>query len=874
MCTNAIYGFINSLLKILHDEKPDYIAVVFDSPQPTFRHKLFEEYKATREKMPDEMSAQMPYIFKVLELMQIPTIVKPGFEADDIIGTLAKRAEQKDIDTYIVSGDKDFMQLVSDRVKIYDSTKTQEPLILDREGVEEKFGVPPELVVDALALMGDSSDNVPGARGIGEKTAISLLKKYGSLQGVLQNASKERNKRSREGLLSSIDQILLSEKLVRIDTALKLDHSPEELRPGSADVESLLELFDELEFDTLRKRLILPSTDDWHTYRIVKTEKELGELVEKLRGAEEFAFDLETTSTDPMRAEIVGLSFCWKEREAWYVPAMPDRKLPRGSIFDQDRTQLKAVLEALRPVLEDESIRKGGQNIKYDIVVLANYGIEVKGIEFDTMVASYLLDPSSRQHNLDSISLKHLGIQKTPTSALIGKGKKQISMKDVQLDIIADYACEDADMTFRLHHILSGELRKKKLDELYERLEIPLVPVLARMEYRGVKLDTGLLRRLSEEVSSQVDALADEIYKLAGMSFNINSTQQLGKVLFEKMEIHRDFKGFRPRKTKTGYATDQSTLDALSSHPIVSKILRYRTLTKLKGTYLDALPALVNPKTGRLHTSFNQTITATGRLSSSDPNLQNIPIRDEIGRQIRRAFIPPDDDRILLSADYSQIELRILAHISGDEELREAFRRGEDIHTLTASRVFSVPTSEVTRELRDRCKAINYGIIYGMGPQRLSKEANISVEEARKFIGAYFNAYPKVKDYIDRSIQTAREEGYVTTILGRRRYIPEIHSSNRGVQVNAEHAAVNTPIQGSAADLIKLAMVRIDRKLREQFPDSYMVLQVHDELVFDVPISSTDALESMIKRLMEGALELEVPIVVDVKRGSNWLEAH
>jgi len=871
LCTSAIYGFANSLLSIIEDESPDYLAVVFDAPEPTFRHKLFAEYKATREKMPDELQAQLPYIHRMVELLGISLVVKPGFEADDIIGTLAKEAEKKGIATFIVGADKDFMQLVSDTIRMYDNTKREAGVqIIDPKGVKERFGVGPEGIVDLFALMGDSSDNVPGAKGVGEKTALDLIARFHTVEEVLKHAANEPNKRVREGLINSVENIRLSQRLVTIDTNVPLDVEVDDLKPRSPDGPRLLELFEELEFESLKKRVKLAPAAAERQYRIVSSLEELDWLVRELDRAKEFVFDVETTSKDPIGAEIIGISFAWKEGEAHYVPVSPGPP----TMFDGPRIQLSLAMEKLKPVLENPAIPKGGQNVKYDMIVLSNYGIGVQGIRFDPMVASYVLDPSARQHNLELLSAKYLGLCKTPTEALIGKGKKQISMTEVPLEEVARYSCEDADFALRLHHVLTEELKEKRLLELYQEVEVPLIPVLARMEERGVKVDVELLGRLSTELGAQIAQLESEIQQLAGMSFNLNSPQQLGAVLFERLQVQKGIPKFKPKKTKTGYSTDSDTLEALSSHPIVSKLLQYRSLTKLKGTYLDALPALVNGKTGRIHTSFNQTTTATGRLSSSDPNLQNIPIRDEIGRQIRRAFVPSESGRVIMSADYSQIELRILAHIAGDPGLREAFVRGEDVHTRTASTIFGVPVEEVTPVLRNRCKAINYGIAYGMGPQLLSRQAGISVEEAQRFIEAYFRLYPKIKEYMDRAIETARREGFVTTILGRRRYIPEINSSNGGVRVNAEHAAINTPIQGSAADLIKLAMIRIDEVLRRDFPGAYMILQVHDELDFDVPAGMVDRLKPVIKAEMEAALELEVPIVVEVKVGANWLEAH
>jgi len=870
--TSAIYGFVLSVLRLMEEHAPDRIAVVFDSPEPTFRHEEFPDYKATREKMPDEMAEQLPILDEVVEALGLPSVRCPGYEADDVIGTLARRAEKAGWDTWIVSGDKDFTQLVSDHVKLLDpKKKSGQAEVIDREAVEERFGVPPEKVVDVLGLMGDSSDNIPGVPGVGEKTAIELVKTYGSLEAALEHASEVKNKRVREGLLAGREKGRLSKDLVTIRSDAPVEFDPERFGRHEPDTQKLLRLFQQLEFPSLVERLRFAGVAAGHTaYHTVADEKELERLVERLRRAGEFVLDLETTSTEPTRAEIVGLAFAVREREAFYVPAeLGSPAAPSGGLFDAAESRLGVVLERLRALLEDPAVRKGGQNIKYDMVVLANYGIELRGVAFDTMVESYLLDPSQRQHNLDLLALKHLNIRKTPTSELIGKGKAQVSMRDVPVEKLAAYACEDADVTLRLHRLFLPRLEEADLEHLYHDVELPLVSVLARMESRGVRVDLELLAALSAEFAGKIDALVAEIYRLAGEEFNVNSTQQLGNILFEKLQIHRR-KGLRARRTKTGYATSVGALEAFADEPIVQKILEYRALAKLKNTYVDAFPRLVNPRTGRIHTSFNQTVTATGRLSSSDPNLQNIPVRTELGRKIRKAFIPSDPSRRLLCADYSQVELRVLAHFTGDENLIGAFRRGEDIHRRTASEVFEVPIEQVTPELRSRAKAINFGIIYGMGPQRLARDTGITVREAHEFIARYFRRYPLIKEYMDDTLEAARQDGFVTTILGRRRPIHEIHSTNKGVRSAAERAAINTPIQGSAADLIKVAMVRLDERLRKQFPEAWMILQVHDELVFDVPAAQAEAVGQAVRSEMEAAIELDVPLKVDISVGTTW----
>ena len=870
--TSAVFGFASALLRLMEKESPDRLAVVFDSPEPTFRHKMFADYKATREKMPDEMAEQLPLIDQVVEALGVPILRRPGYEADDVIGTLARKAEAADWDCFIVTGDKDFMQLVGERIKLYDVMKKgPEPEVIDADGVRAKFGVPPELVTDVLGLMGDSSDNIPGVQGIGPKTATELVKTYGSLEAALEHAEDVKGKKAREGLLHDRDNALLSKELVTIDTNSPVEFHPDEFGVNEPNAERLVALFTELEFPSLLEKVHLEGDAGGAAYHTVSAPEAFDGLVARLKRAKEFVLDTETTSASPMEAELVGLSFAFREREAFYVPAYPEAPLAPGGggLFDQGGSQLDAILDKLRPILEDPAIRKGGQNIKYDMVVLANHGVELRGVAFDTMVESYLLDPSARQHNLDVLAMKHLNFRKIPTADLIGKGKKQITMREVPIDKVAAYACEDADIALRLHNLFLPQLDEHDLDALYADVEVPLIGVLARMERRGVRVDLDLLASLSELFAAKVDELVKEIHEIAGEEFNINSTQQLGVVLFEKLEIHEGVKG-RVKRTKTGYGTSVAALEPYADQPIVRKLLEYRTLTKLKNTYIDAFPELVNQKTGKIHTSFNQAVTATGRLSSSEPNLQNIPIRTELGRKIREAFVPSSPDRRLLGADYSQIELRILAHLAGDENLIGAFRRGEDIHRRTASEIFEVPIDDVTPEMRSRAKAINFGIIYGMGSQRLAHDTGITVAEAQGFIDRYFERYPQIKTFIDETVAGAERDGFVSTLLGRRRFVPDIHSQNLGSRKAAERVAVNTPIQGTAADLIKVAMVRLDPRLREAHPDAWMILQVHDELVFDVPAAQADAVGQIVREEMEGAIELDVPLKVDITVGSTW----
>ncbi len=871
--TSAIYGFIRTLFKIFDEEKPDYIAVVFDTSEPTFRHKAYKAYKATREKMPDEMSEQLPILRQVIEALRIPIIEVPGYEADDILATLALKAKERGLQVFLVTSDKDLMQLVDSDIKIYNlRRRIDEAEILGPPEVEEKMGVPPEQIRDFLALVGDSSDNIPGVPKVGKKTAQSLLREYRSLDNLLDHLDEVASNSVRESLRQNTDQARVSQQLVTLDTNVPIDLDLDQLRLKEPDQQKTLELFTRLEFASLMDRIAGETKIDTTHYHTVRDEPQLRALVDKLKQAGHFTFDLETTSQNPMMAEIVGFSFSCKEGEAFYVPvsAPPEGADPYAHLTMQPKQGGEIDLrEALGPILTDESLAKNAQNAKYDILVLSQYGIRVRGLRFDTMLASYLLNPTGRQHNLDLLALEHLNIKKIPTSELIGKGKKQISMRDVPLNLVARYACEDADVTERLRRLFEPRLKEAGLWELFQEVEIPLIPVLVHMEETGVALDRPYLEAMSRDMEQQLRALEETIYEMAGERFNINSTQQLARILFEKLKLPTG------RRTKTGYSTDAAVLEKLAKdYELPRKLLEYREISKLKSTYVDALPRLINPRTGRVHTSYNQTVAATGRLSSSDPNLQNIPIRTEIGRQIRRAFIPGKPGWKILDADYSQIELRIMAHLSKDENLIRAFQNGEDVHRATAANVFGVPPEAVTPELRRRAKEINFGIMYGMGVYGLAQRLEITPEEAQTIIQEYFVKYPGVNDFIIRTLNEARQKGYVTTLLNRRRYLPEILSENRRVREFAERTAINTPIQGTAADMIKVAMIRIDRRLQEEKLQSKMIMQVHDELVFEAPEEELETLRALVAYEMANALKLDVPIKVDIGIGNNWLEAH
>ncbi|CUS83714.1 DNA polymerase I [Candidatus Kryptonium thompsonii] len=896
MNVSAVYGFTNSLIKILEEEKPDYIAVVFDSSQPTFRHEMHPEYKATREKMPEDMAIQLQKLKEVIEAFNIPILEIPGYEADDVMGTIAKIAESKGIETYLVTGDKDFLQLVSPMIKIYRPTKGLADIeIVDVDKVKQEWGVTPEQIVDVLGLMGDKVDNVPGVPGIGEKTAVQLIKEFGSIENLIKNVDRIPTQKIKENLKSSIEKALLSKTLVTIKTDVPLDINIYSLKASQPNREKLAELFYELEFKSLIKKLGLTSAvreveeekieeqkkpvkyssikTEPHQYHIIKSIDELKDLVDKLKSADLVSFDTESTGIEPLNADLIGISFAVKPGEAFYVPVSVETT-SSDSLFELEKKkkthgiEIETVLKYVKPILEDPGIKKCGQNLKYDMLLMAKYGVWISGISFDTMVAGYILNPEG-SHTLEALAKEYLKYQVIPISQLIGEGRFQRKMSEVPVEKVAEYACEDADVTLKLVDKLKNELERREQLKLCEEVEFPLVEVLAHMEFSGVKLDTDLLREMSKELDRMLDNLTHDIYRLAGTEFNINSPQQLADVLFKKLKLPP------VKTTKTGYSTDVEVLEELAKeHPIAEKLLEYRQIQKLKSTYVDALPKLVNPKTGKVHTSFNQTGTATGRLSSSDPNLQNIPIRTEIGREIRKAFIPSEPDWFIMSADYSQIELRIMAHLSGDENLISAFRKGLDIHSSTAASVFGVRPEDVNYEMRRKAKEVNFGIMYGISPYGLSQRLGIPQPEAKKIIEVYFQRFPKVKEYIDKTIAEARQKGYVATLLGRRRYVPDINSRNRTVREFAERTAINMRIQGTAADLIKLAMVRIYDEMKKRKFKSKMILQVHDELVFDVAPDEVEQLKEIVLDKMQNALQLDVPLVVELGVGKNWYEAH
>ncbi len=897
--TSAIYGFVTFLMKILDDEKPEHIAVVFDTKEPTFRHKMFADYKATREKMPEDMYASFPRLKEVIRAFNVPLVEVPGFEADDVIGTLARQAESQNVLSYLVTGDKDFMQLVSPLVKMFRPARGAGDVeIVTEKEVNDKFGVTPQQVVDVLALVGDSSDNVPGVKGVGEKTAIPLIQKYGSLEELYKHIEEIPQRGLKEKLTTNKELAFLSKTLVTIDTAVPLDIDFHKLGAEKRDSKALMKLFADLEFKSLLDRLRntepfddkptpIPKPPEEprnaktvsHQYRSITEENELQELCSQLMESKEFALSCEISGKDPMRARLIGLSLCHSTGEAVYIPVANEvtdhdasPELFRSDTGKSNHTTSgipeARVLSALEPILQNKDIRKIGHDIKQSLIVFQERGVEIRGIWFDTMIAAYVLRADG-QHSLNALASEFLQYTTISFEDLIGKGKSQKDVTELTVAEMSEYSCEVSDITMQLYRVEMEKLSSLALLELCQTIEFPLIEVLGRMEATGINLDIPYLKTMSGSLAGKIDDLIKGIYEDAGEVFNINSTQQLGEILFKKLELPT------VRKTKTGFSTDAGVLDALRHHhPIIDKLLEYRQYTKLKSTYIDALPQLVHPRTKRLHTSFNQTVAATGRLSSSDPNLQNIPIRTELGSAIRKAFIPGGKELLLLSADYSQIELRVMAHICRDEGLTEAFRNEEDIHTTTAAKVFGVEASEITRDMRRKAKEVNFGIMYGIGPFGLANRLEISQAEAREIIQRYFERFPGVRRYIDETIANAKQQGYVSTLLGRRRYLPELHSRNRNIRSNAERQAINMPIQGTAADMIKRAMIEIDRKMREQHLRSRMLLQVHDELVFEVFDSETEIMKDLVGSAMRSAVELRVPIVVEIGVGSNWLEAH
>lgn len=902
--TSAIFGFVNTLEDVLKRENPTHIAVAFDPKGKTFRHEAYEHYKAQREATPEDIRTSVPIIKEIVEAYNIPVLEVAGYEADDVIGTIAKKAEKEGFEVLMVTPDKDYGQLVSDNIFIYRPKHTGGYELMGPEAVKRKYDLANECqVIDLLALMGDASDNIPGCPGVGEKTAVKLLKEFGSIDEMLARTDEIKGALKTK-IEENKEQIIFSRFLATIKTDVPIEFDEKKLEIEPVNEPKLREIFEELEFRSMLAKLsgkpaeqinnaqekkqpanaqmslfdfggetkqeTLPSeetiintsmksiADVPHTYTLVDTAEKRTDLIKKLSTQKSVCFDTETTGVDVFAADLVGLSFCFKKGEAYYVT------LP------EDKTEATNIVHEFKDFFENDKIEKIGQNIKFDLLMLSMYGIELKGEMFDTMIAHYLLQPELR-HGMDYLAEVYLKYRTIHYEDMVGpRGKNQASIRTVDINHLCDYACEDADITFQLKQILEKELKENGQENLFYYIEMPLMQVLAKMEATGVRIDDNALKQSSDVLTAEMNKLEKEIHEMAGMEFNVSSAKQVGEVLFVRMKIDE-----KAKKTKTGqYSTSEDVLEKLrSKHPIVEKILEYRGLKKLLSTYIDALPQLINPRTGKIHTSYNQTITATGRLSSSNPNLQNIPIRDSQGKEIRRAFIP-EENSTFLSADYSQIELRIMAHLSGDKNMLEAFNSGHDIHTATAAKIYKIPLNEVTSDMRRKAKTANFGIIYGISVFGLADRLNIPRGEAKELIDGYFATYPDVKQYMDDAIQKAKEKGYVETLLGRKRFLPDINSQNSVVRGYAERNAINAPIQGTAADIIKIAMINIQKKLDEKNVHTQMIMQVHDELNFTVPNEELNMIREMVTEEMEKAYKLKVPIVVDCGAGKNWLEAH
>lgn len=856
--TNAIFGFTRMLIKLMQDRQPAFAGMFFDAKGPTFRHGMYTDYKANRPPMPEDMAVQIPYIKEVTTGFNLPAIEMEGYEADDLIGTLARKAEEKGFEVVMVTGDKDFMQLVTENTVIWDPMKD---VCIDKAYIKESLGITPDRIIDMMGLTGDTADNIPGVPGIGPKTASMLIREFQDLETLYKKVDTITKKKQQENLIAFKDQAFLSRKLATIRTDAPVSFEIDRFSVQQPDKTKLGNLFKTFEFRQLQE--LFPEEKDLSHkhYRAVVDDKGLDELIRALESADNFALDTETTSQDPMHASLVGMSFSLHPDEAVYLPFT--HEAPRQ--LDRKKT-----LDRLKSVLEDPNHQKIGQNIKYDWIVLKRSGVDLSGVCFDTMLASYLLNPSKRAHNLDQISRDFLDHKTIRYEDLFDKGKKNMGFQTVPLDKAVPYACEDADITLMARNVLAPMLESLGLSNLMMKVEMPLIPVLVKMEMRGVRVDSNRLQRLSSDFSHQLDRIESNIYAIAGEEFNIKSSQQLSHILFEKLKLPV----VKKTKKKAGHSTDVDVLTTLASqHELPALILSHRTLAKLKSTYTDALLTLIHPETGRIHTSYNQTVTATGRLSSSEPNLQNIPIRTEEGLQIRSAFIPENGWQ-MISADYSQIELRILAHYSEDVILIRAFLDEEDIHTRTACEVFGLSSNQMTPELRRQAKAINFGIIYGMSPFGLSKQLGISQKMAKMYIDNYFSRYSGVKRFMDHTVDSARKTGRTSTLLDRIRLLPDINSANPNTRGFAERIAINTPIQGTAADLIKVAMIRVDEAFQKRNLKSAMLLTVHDELVFEVPPDEIKTIKRLVKEVMEGIWDLRVPLKVNIAIGENWAAAH
>ena len=858
--TNAIYGFLAMLRKLKEKEKPFYLGIVFDAKGPTIRHEAFKEYKAHRKPMPEDLVVQIPILKKIIKTLSIPFFEIENYEADDVLGSLARHASAQNIHSVIVTHDKDLLQLVDGLTTVYNPVKE---IYLDEKKVKEHFGVTPSQVIDVLALWGDVTDNIPGVPGIGEKTSKTLISEFGSLENLLKDLSRIKNERLREKIEQNLDKLRLSQQLVTIEKGLYLKFNLEDFTFSEPNLKELIPLFQELEFSSLLSEYLTDKDKIKKKYTIILKEEKLRHLISEIKKAKSVSLDTETDSPFPSRASLVGLSFSTKSHHAFYLPLRHDYKEATPQI------QKEKAFALLKDVLTDPRIKKIGQNIKYDYIVLKREGITVIGMDFDTMILSYLLEPNWGKHNLNKLALAYLQVKTIPYSEIVGKGKNEVTINAVDIKKVAPYACQDADLAFQLSSFLWPKVKEKKLDKLYQEIELPLIEVLADMEMWGIKIDTDALKNLSSELQFDLDRLKKKIYEICGEEFNLNSPQQLGHILFDKMNLPPS----RRTKITRGYSTSFAILQDLAiKYPIAKYALEYRQLAKLKSTYADSLPLLLNPETGRIHTSYNQTVTATGRLSSSDPNLQNIPVRGELGRRFRQAFIP-EENHLFLSADYSQIELRVLAHLSEDPSLMDTFLKDRDIHKETASRVFGDSSSISKEEQRRRAKIINFSIIYGASAFSLAKEIETSISEAQKFINLYYEKYPKVEEFLEKRVKEAQEKGYSETLFGRKRQVPELRHKDKLTQQAGRRIALNTPIQGTAADLMKKAMIDIWREIKSRGLKSMMILQVHDELVFEVPDKERDEMEGLVQERLERVFPLKVPLKVHLGWGINWAEA-
>ncbi len=858
--TNAIYGFITALRKMVDMFHPDYLGIVFDTKGPTFRHLVFKEYKAHRKPMPDDLVIQLPMLKKILKALNIPILEKQKYEADDVLGSLSRIVPSHNIHTIIVSTDKDLLQLVDKNTSVYNPSKER---LLNETGVQEIFGVPPSKIIDVLALWGDASDNIPGVPGVGEKTSKALINQFGSLDELLNNLGRIEKIGLKEKIKENLDQLHLSRKLVTIEKNLDVPFDPDDFSLSEPNYKALIPLLQEMEFSSLLSEYLTKSDLEHRDYTIIWEEPLLKDLVNKIEKAKCVALDTETDSPFPTRARLVGISFAVEKNKAYYLPLGHDYL---GVPAQMSKTRAFLLLAGL---LSNPKIKKIGQNIKYDAIVLKREGLPVEGIDLDTMVLSYLLEPNWGKHNLNRLALSYLQVKTVSFQEIAGKGKDARTLNSVDIQKVAPYACQDADLALKLSDALWPKVQDQKMESLYRQIELPLIPVLCDMEMRGIRLDSPALKKLSIELHEDLERLKTKIYSVSGEEFNLNSPQQLAYILFEKLHLPAS----RKTKITKGYSTSSSILQELSrNYPIALHALEYRQLAKLKSTYADALPQLINPETGRIHTSYNQTVAATGRLSSSDPNLQNIPVRGELGPRFRQAFIPAEG-HLFLSADYSQIELRVLAQLSKDKALIETFQKDQDVHLETANLVFGQTSSLFKDEQRRRAKIINFSMVYGAGAFSMAKELGTTTAEAQQFIDKYFEKYPNIRDFLERSVEEAKKKGYSETLFGRRRPVPELLQSDRMTQQAGRRIALNNPIQGTAADLIKKAMIDVWKELRLKKLKSKMLLQVHDELVFEVPDDEQDIMDNLVKKKMEDVFPLDVPLKVHLGWGVNWAEA-